>query len=184
VIRAVIGPNGAGKTAYALRFALALAKKHGVPVYTNVAGVPGTVFLDGTDFTQLRGLRHCVVVLDEILAAFDSRAAMSLPRPLRLWVTTLRHSDVVLLWTSPTFERADVMLREVTTSAIACVPFIVGKAKGRLWPRTRTTRYARLRVVEGELGRPGLFSWRLGRTVAKGQTFDTFHDFVGLGGEA
>lgn len=133
MIEAFIGPNGAGKTTAALIKARAFADEHKVTIHSNVSA-HGVFTI--ANYDQLSELRHCVVLLDEILAIAGAREARSLPRKIQLWLTTLRHSDVALLWTSPSFERADIILREVTQH----IHFVKGiksvKSKERLWRDT------------------------------------------------
>lgn len=133
MIEAFIGPNGAGKTTAALIAARKISRANNVPIYSNVEAA-SVLLIDNYD--QLAKLRHCVVVLDEILAIAGAREARSLPRKIQLWLTTLRHSDVVLLWTSPSFDRADVILREVTQRIHYVTGWRSRRSRERLWRDT------------------------------------------------
>lgn len=135
MIVGVVGPNGAGKTAWAVAKARKLAKKKNVPIYANLAG--DGITLVGS-FDELLPLRNCIVILDEVLAVAGSREAQSLPASVQLWLTTLRHSNIALFWTSPAYDRADLILREVTREAVQIAPLFVTWPKSEsLWPTTR-----------------------------------------------
>lgn len=158
-IQAFIGPNGAGKTTAALLRARAFAARKGVKIYSNVSA-DGVELIE--DYDQLSSLRHCVVILDEILAIAGSRESRSLPRKIQLWLTTLRHSDVILFWTSPTFERADVLLREVTTLIHFVSPIRSKQSPERLWLDTThslvVTRSSSQGEPDGGFGRLSLIA--------------------------
>lgn len=147
MIEAFIGMNGAGKTAMAIKVARELAARHHVPIHSNLHA-DGLIPVE--NYEQLSSLRHCIVVLDEILAIAGSRESRSLPRAIQLWLTTLRHSDVLLLWTSPSFERADVLLREVTRRIHYVQTLTARKPRERLWADTKLSVVLTRSAVHGE----------------------------------
>lgn len=172
MIRAFVGPNGAGKTTAALIQARKLAAREGVEIWSNVEA-EGVKLIASYD--QLSDLRHCVVILDEILAIAGARESRSLPRKIQLWLTTLRHSDVVLFWTSPTFARADVLLREVTQTILYVKPLARSKSRSRLW---RDTTFSMTVLRSCHDGEPagGLPSLSLMRTYRHFGTFESHGD--------
>lgn len=171
-IQAFIGPNGAGKTTAALISARKLAAVEQVEVWSNVSAA-GVQLIESYD--QLSELRHCIVVLDEILAIAGARESRSLPRKIQLWLTTLRHSDVLLFWTSPTFARADILLREVTQEIHYLAPLFKRKSKSRLWSDTTIS----IKMTRGSSdGEPagGLPKLRLIQTYKHFGTFESHGD--------
>jgi len=172
MIKAFVGANGAGKTTAALIEARKLAARENCDIWSNV-GADGVKVLSSYD--QLSELRHCIVILDEILAIAGARESRSLPRKIQLWLTTLRHSDVVLFWTSPTFARADVLLREVTQAVLYVKPLTVTKSRARLWRDTTLSLTLLRRSVDGEPV-PGLARMRLIRTYRHFGTFESHGD--------
>lgn len=148
MIESFIGPNGSGKTTAALIYARRIAARRGVPIYSNVAA-EGVILITGYD--MLASIRHAVVILDEVLAVAGSRESRSLPRRIQLWLTTLRHSDVILLWTSPSFERADVLLREVTRRAHVVHGVKTVRSRERLWVDTTVSIVMHRNVRDGQL---------------------------------
>lgn len=172
MIEAFIGPNGAGKTTAALAYARQIADREGVAIWSNVSA-DGVQLIESYD--QLSDLRHCIVILDEILAIAGSRESRSLPRKIQLWLTTLRHSDVILLWTSPTFARADILLREVTKQIHYLSGVFSRKSKDRLWTDTTISMRLIRRSSDGEPA-AGLPKIRLMRTYRYFGTFESHGD--------
>jgi len=171
-IKAFVGPNGAGKTTAALIEARRYAKKHGVEIWSNV-GADGVGLIQS--YEQLSELRHCIVILDEVLAIAGARESRSLPRHIQLWLTTLRHSDVILFWTSPTFARADVLLREVTQRILYVKPMFKQSGRGRLWTDT-TISMTLLRGCSNGEPAGGLPSMGFIRTYKHFGTFESHGD--------
>lgn len=172
MIEAFIGPNGAGKTTAALMYARKIAEREQVEIWSNVSA-DGVRLIES--YEQLSELRHCIVILDEILAIAGSRESRSLPRTIQLWLTTLRHSDVLLLWTSPTFARADILLREVTKQIHYLSALFTKKSKDRLWTDTTIS----IRLTRGSSdGEPsgGLPKIRLMKTYKHFGTFQSHGD--------
>jgi len=135
MITGVVGKNGAGKTAWAVAQARKIAAKKGMTVHANVSG---DGIIPVRSFDDLLTLRDAVIILDEILAVAGSRESATLPAEVQLWLTTLRHSNNALLWTSPDYDRADVILRGVTREAVQVIPFIATiPNRNSVWPITR-----------------------------------------------
>jgi len=128
-IQAFVGLNGGGKTLAAVERLAVPALRAGRPVVANFALFPDKIGCDPGLFVPLRSWRdlvrveHAVVILDEITAALPSRASMSMPAQLQRVLNQLRKVDVVLAWTAPNWQRADVLLREVTQSVTVCRGF-------------------------------------------------------------
>lgn len=132
-VRAITGLNGAGKSAYAVR-ALRQAQKAGFNTASNVK-VDGAEHIRSYD--QLMKLRHTLVLLDDVSAIASSRNYAALTPEAVLFFQTLRHHDVSLIWTAPTFDRADVLLRSVTREWTDVRVLIATRREGSLWKSTQ-----------------------------------------------
>lgn len=124
-IRAYIGANGGGKSLAAVHDALH-ALDHGRPVLSNVAlydpdtGQPHRLWVPLTSFSQLMEARGCDVLLDEVTGVASSREASSLPPQVANLLVQLRRRDLTLSWTTPSWSRADKIIREVTQLVTLC----------------------------------------------------------------
>lgn len=121
-IRAFVGANGSGKTLGAVALVARPALSAGVPVYATFRiNHPNAHVLRSWDVT---GLRDCVLILDEVSAAFPSRASMGMPHELVSVLGQLRKPGVQVVWTAPAWSRADVVLREVTQVVTVCRSYV------------------------------------------------------------
>lgn len=118
-IVAYIGYNGGGKSLGAMVFEVAPALARGVPVYSTVA-IAHPLYRPLTSWRQIWELEDCVLLLDDISAQFPARGAMTVPPQLVVKMNTLRHDNVQVVWTGPSWTRADVVLREVTQEVTEC----------------------------------------------------------------
>lgn len=119
MISCYIGPNGAGKTLSAIEEKVQAQLKAGRQVLSNVAiSHPGVTLW--TKMSQLLELRGGMFFADEVNALFPSRSWESMPLQIVTRLQSLRHYDVDGCWTAPSFERADVVLREVTFEVNVC----------------------------------------------------------------
>lgn len=132
-IRAITGLNGAGKSALAVKMILD-AQKRGFKTASNVK-VNGATHV--RDYEHLMGLRNTLLLLDDVSAVASSRNYAALTPEAVLFFQTLRHHDVSLIWTAPTFDRADVLLRSVTREWTDVRPLVSTKRRGSLWKSTR-----------------------------------------------
>lgn len=159
MITAVTGLNGAGKTAWA---AGELRRWHarGVDVFANI-GVRGAGLVE--NFDQLMRLRNCILLVDEVTAVASSRMFASLTPEALLFFQTLRHSNIGLIWTAPTYDRCDVALRSLTLRWVHLSPLITTRPKGAIWRSTRVSFMRSGKPVEGMDGArmlapmPGLY---------------------------
>lgn len=119
-IAAVVGDNGNGKT-------LGLTYKYGLkslqrgrPVVANYYIEEPAEFKGGvtllTDWQEITELKHCTLLLTEISSAFASRATNQLPPEIVRLLHQFRKPDVDVAWDAVNWARADVVLREATTS--------------------------------------------------------------------
>lgn len=132
-VRAITGLNGAGKSALAVKKLLE-AQKRGFKTASNVK-------VDGAEhvrsYEQLMNLRNTLVLLDDVSAIASSRNYAALTPEAVLFFQTLRHHDVSLIWTAPTFDRADVLLRSVTREWTDVRVLWATRRKGSLWKSTQ-----------------------------------------------
>lgn len=145
MITAVTGLNGAGKTAYAAGL-LQQWKKRGIKTAANI-GVEGSELV--RNFDDLLKLRDCILLVDEVTAVASSRQFASLTPEALLFFQTLRHSNIGLIWTAPTFDRCDLALRSLTLYWIHLSPLITSRPKGGIWQNTHVSFKRGGRPIEG-----------------------------------
>lgn len=150
-ITAYLGVNGSGKSISACAFALTDLERRGRPLITNLAGLtaehhliegveelPDLMARLGREYVSTRtgnplGMN---IVLDEAGAMFSSRDS-GRDRAFGKTVQQLRKYRARLLWTAPTFARADKILREVTFTAVLCQSLRKKHVPDDPWPSTR-----------------------------------------------
>lgn len=147
----VTGVNGAGKTLLAVESAI-FAMSRGERVYSTVQiNSPWGNSTPITSIRQLLELRDCVVLIDEVAAIFSSRATATLSSHLELFLQVLRHHGIRLIWTAPSFMRAEVILREVTQAIVVVQPLMRGgwfvNYERTPWPRPRLMQVGVLDTV-------------------------------------
>lgn len=131
-VRAITGLNGAGKSALAVS-QLRKAQASGYNVASNVK-VEGAVHV--RDYDHLMSLRHTLLLLDDVSAVASSRNYAALTPEAVLFFQTLRHHDISLIWTAPTFDRADVLLRSITREWTDVRVLFSKRVPGSLWKNT------------------------------------------------
>lgn len=151
-ITAYLGVNGSGKSLSAVAFALRDLERKGRPLITNMVGLSADHFhIDAVDelpdlMVQVAGAYRSAktgrplglnIVLDEAGAMFSSRDAGPQKKAFEKTVQQLRKYRARLLWTAPTFARADKILREVTFTAVLCQPLYKRHVPDDPWPSTR-----------------------------------------------
>ncbi|MGV1037954.1 MAG: hypothetical protein ACOYD0_13150, partial [Candidatus Nanopelagicales bacterium] len=77
------------------------------------------------------------VFLDEVGSLVSSRESASLPPQIAGLLQQLRKGDNRLIWTAPSWARADKILREVTMMATLCTGHGYKKIPGREWRQRR-----------------------------------------------
>lgn len=138
-ITAYLGVNGSGKSLSAVAFALRDQKRNGRVLITNMYGLSAPhVRIESVEEVPSLMAEHgsCNVLLDEAGAMFSSRDA-GRNKAFQVTCQQLRKYRSRLLWTAPTFARAEKILREVTFKAVLCVPVVQRQVKGDPWPSTR-----------------------------------------------
>lgn len=136
-IAGVTGVNGAGKTLIAVDAALARMAQ-GEPVYSTVPIVSqwGNS-LPILSLRQLLHLRDATILLDEVSVIFSSRSSQSLPADVVALLQTLRHKNLRVIWTAPSWMRCDNLLREVTQGVVSVMPMFRYRDAANPWPRPR-----------------------------------------------
>lgn len=148
MITAVTGLNGAGKTAYAAGM-LKRWQDRGVKTAANI-GVEGSQLV--RNFDDLMQLRDCVLLIDEVTAVASSRQFASLTPEALLFFQTLRHSNIGLIWTAPTFDRCDLALRSLTLYWVHVTAAITKLPKGGIWRNTLVSITRSGRPIDGPDG--------------------------------
>lgn len=145
MIHAVTGLNGAGKTSYAAGL-LKRWEARGIKTAANI-GVSGSTLV--RNFDDLLQLRDCVLLVDEVTAVASSRQFASLTPEALLFFQTLRHSNIGLIWTAPTYDRADLALRSLTLYWTHMMALIRTIPKGGIWANTHVAFSRSGRPMEG-----------------------------------
>lgn len=116
-IHASVGPNGSGKSLFAVESFVRPALERGRPVVS-------TCWIDGgwalETPKQLPYIANCVLLLDEINSCFPSRESRTMPAEIGRLLNQLRKVGVIVVWTGPSWDRADKVLREVTQQVTLC----------------------------------------------------------------
>lgn len=94
-----------------------------------------------SDWSQLDGLEHAVLLLDEIVSIAHSRDSGSLPHDIQERLMQMRKGDVVVRWSAPHWARADKIIREVTIAITVCEGGVPSRAKGKLWSQNQRFLY-------------------------------------------
>lgn len=125
--RAYVGPNGTGKT-LAMMHDLIPGLLKGRLVYSTVkildpwTGNPHPQYRRLTEWAPLldENLKHIELILDEIQGVANARASQGMPVQVQTILHQLRRRDIALSWTSPSWSRADILIREVTDAVTVC----------------------------------------------------------------
>lgn len=128
-IRAYVGLNGTGKTLLAVHDALRERRT----ILSTVA-IDSDRFVPLRSLTQLSEAEDCHVLLDEVQGLLSSREYSTLPPEVLSLLLQLRKRRVTLGWTTPTIQRADTVLREITRTVTVCRPLFSLPQQGG-WPR-------------------------------------------------
>lgn len=140
-ISGYVGANGGGKT-------LAVMVQHVAPALEAGERVVANMHIEGgellTSYKDIPSLRDCLLVLDEISSAFPSRESSKMPAEIARFLNQLRKANVKVVWTAPSWDRADKVLREVTSRVTVCSGHIGirpkdehGKRAQDAWPENR-----------------------------------------------
>lgn len=93
------------------------------------------------DWQLLEHLEHAVLLLDEITGVAHSRDGASLPHNIMHLIQMMRKGDVRIIWTAPDWDRAEKLIREVTTLVTICQGDLPDRQAGGLWLPNRRFLY-------------------------------------------
>lgn len=128
-IMAYVGPNGSGKSLAAVRDTLPSLERgrrvlSTVQLLDKSTGKPHPLCELFTDWRQLLAAEHCDVLMDEVTGIASSRDSSALPSEVANVLVQLRKRDVQLRWTTPSWSRADRIIREVTQAVTLCTGMV------------------------------------------------------------
>jgi Zonular occludens toxin (Zot) len=89
---------------------------------THMAAHP--LWVPFTNWPQLMNWSYGDVLMDEVTGVASSRESHSMPGEVANMLNQLRHGDVVVRWSAPSWKRADIIMREVTQSVTSCKGFM------------------------------------------------------------
>jgi len=151
-IRAYIGLNGHGKT-YCMVKDIKPSIDRGRTILSTVrildpyTGNPHPLWQPIESWLQLLNHPgHADVLFDEILGIASSRQSNSMPSEVQNFLHQLRRRDMTLSWTSPSWARADLTIREVTKRVTVCRGYFPklerrGDDEMALWGNNRLFRF-------------------------------------------
>lgn len=124
-IRAYVGLNGSGKSLAMIHDvwpSLQAGRRvlSTVRIVDPLTGHDHPLYERLTDWSQLLDARNCDVLFDEVQGIANSRASAGMPVQVQTFLHQLRRRDINLSWTSPSWARADLLLREVTRAVTVC----------------------------------------------------------------
>jgi len=92
-----------------------------------------------TKWSQIAAASHCDVFLDEVAGVASSRQGQNMPAAVEKLLQKLRHADITLSWTAPSWARADLIIRETTQAVTVCEGYRRERHEvdGRVWLRNR-----------------------------------------------
>jgi hypothetical protein len=96
---------------------------------THVHRAAHRLYVPLRDYTQLVTARDCDVLLDEVTGVAGSRESMALPTQVANILVQLRRRNATLRWSSPSWNRADKIIREVSQAATLLHATCPGRAK-------------------------------------------------------
>jgi hypothetical protein len=102
------------------------------------------------DWRMVLGAEHCELFFDEVTGIANSRDAMGLPRQVQVILDQLRKRDVTLLFTAPSFQRADTTLRTVAVGITECRGYLSERSGSAAVSAWRRRRLARARTFAAE----------------------------------
>lgn len=86
-------------------------------------------FVRLTSYHQLLMAKNCDILLDEVQGFLSSRETSNLPTAVATKLLQLRKDDCVLRYTSPSWTRVDILVREVTQYVTLSVPYFAVQRK-------------------------------------------------------
>lgn len=135
-IEGFVGMNGSGKTAYAVADAIQRTDRTKNLLYSNIR-IDHPAYRPLTSIAQFSDIHHCHILLDEVNAIFPSRNTLGLPQEMQLLISSLRHKDITLAWTSPSPSHADINLRRVSQTITSSKAVLQVYGDGASWPNTK-----------------------------------------------
>lgn len=145
------------------------------------------LWIPWTNWEQLLTMKFGEVLADEMTGIAESRASQSLPVEVINALQQLRRADIPFRYTSPSWERADVSLRQPTQTVTVCRGSwsVEAPAEGdetRVWKSRRLFRWVTYdamqltELTEGKRGelRPEVRDWHWGPGSPAWAMYDTF----------
>lgn len=102
------------------------------------------------EWSQLLEAERCDVLMDEVTGVASSRESHSMPSVVANALVQMRRADVTILWTAPSWARADKIIRECSQAVTYCEGYCPKQSEdsGRVW---RNRRLSRWRTYDAQL---------------------------------
>lgn len=145
-IRAYVGLNGAGKSLAAVHD-LVPGLRAGLPTLSTVrildphSGNDHPLYVRLNEWSQLLAAENAQVLFDEVQGIANSRASQGMPVQVQTLLHQLRRRNVALSWTSPSWARADLLIREVTRSVTVCRGYWKDQGTAGSWKANQLFRW-------------------------------------------
>lgn len=118
---------------------------HDLGDVTGVHGVAHPLWIALTDWQQVLDARGVDLLLDEVTGAASSRESHGLPAAIANKLVQLRRNDVVVRWSSPSWARADKIIRECSQAVTYATGHMAKTVKdeggARQWRNRRLFRW-------------------------------------------
>ena len=111
---------------------------------------PHPLWVPFREWSQLLEAEKCDVLMDEVTGVASSRESNGMPAAVANTLVQMRRADVTVLWTAPSWARADKIIRECSQAVTYCVGFCAKRSgdADRVW---RNRRLARWRTYDAQL---------------------------------
>lgn len=137
-IRCYVGANGSGKTALAVRDLIPSIYAgrpilSTVPIIDHRTGELYEHYIRFDSWTKLLdpAFHHGDILMDEVTGIASSRASMGMPIQVQTALDKLRKRDLTMIWTAPSWSRADSTIRSTTLGVTLCRSYFPDRSSAK-----------------------------------------------------
>jgi len=148
---------------------------------------------DDEDYPIRDGLwfRRLDVLMDEVTGVASSRESQSMPAPVANALVQLRRRDIIVRWSSPSWDRADKIIRQCSQAVTHCQGYmpVEDGDTDRLWRRRRLFKWKTYDAQlfedftngKREQSAPDLVNWYWGPGSPVFGAYDTYDAVLAIG---